>query len=240
MGKNLRFYLVLLAMLLVGTGVFLATYGFPEGQAAPSLSIQFSNGQIQLEYAGHRASLGDKLDGVETEALDGGAYRICFGDVSVLFAGPDGILPEVPATVLVLGETGQGLTIPESAAPSFAIVNTGTAPSEEALRLLDKTCKQVLRRDLQGNIVLYTDGNEVWFSVEKEASSVEIFPYRKNTALEAIQIDYTYVLNQNSKAFHLPSCPSVEQMKEENKLFSSESLEALLAMGYHPCGSCQP
>lgn len=49
-----------------------------------------------------------------------------------------------------------------------------------------------------------------------------------------------YVVNTSSKIFHLPSCPSTQQMKESNKLFSAESRESLIAQGLKPCGSCEP
>ena len=239
MQKNVRFYLVILAIILVGAGVFLITYGLPATKEATPLIIRFSAQGVQLEYAGHHAALGEALEGIKTESLEGNEHRVSFGAVSILFTQSD-TPSEAPATVLVLNGTELNQAALKAINPAFAVFNTDSAPIEAALRLLDGTCRRVLRRDLQGEITLHTDGAAVWFFTEKEASSEEIFPYRKNLALEAIQFDYSYVLNQNSKIFHLPTCPSVEQMKEENKQFSSESRETLLALGYRPCSSCQP
>ena len=52
--------------------------------------------------------------------------------------------------------------------------------------------------------------------------------------------DVTYILNSNTKRFHRPDCPSVNDMKEKNKIYSSESREEILSQGYQPCKSCQP
>ena len=50
----------------------------------------------------------------------------------------------------------------------------------------------------------------------------------------------TYVLNTNTKKFHLPSCSSVDDMKEKNKKEVSCSREEVIKMGYEPCKRCNP
>lgn len=50
----------------------------------------------------------------------------------------------------------------------------------------------------------------------------------------------TYVLNTNTKKFHLPSCSSVDDMKEKNKKEVSCSREEVINMGYAPCKRCNP
>lgn len=50
----------------------------------------------------------------------------------------------------------------------------------------------------------------------------------------------TYVLNTNTKKFHLPSCSSVDDMKDKNKKEVSCSREEVIDMGYSPCGRCHP
>lgn len=54
------------------------------------------------------------------------------------------------------------------------------------------------------------------------------------------QKDATYILNKNSHKFHRPSCSSVDSMKESNKIYSSDSREAIIADGYSPCKRCKP
>lgn len=50
----------------------------------------------------------------------------------------------------------------------------------------------------------------------------------------------TYVLNTSSKRFHKTDCKSVNQMKESNRAYSTESAEKLVEQGYKPCGTCKP
>lgn len=52
--------------------------------------------------------------------------------------------------------------------------------------------------------------------------------------------EMTYVLNTNSKKFHLPSCPSTEQIAEKNRQDFTGSRDDLLAQGYTPCKQCTP
>ena len=49
-----------------------------------------------------------------------------------------------------------------------------------------------------------------------------------------------YVLNTNTKRFHYPNCPSVNQMFDKNKEVGHFSREELIRQGYIPCGNCRP
>ena len=51
---------------------------------------------------------------------------------------------------------------------------------------------------------------------------------------------HQYVLNTNSRRFHLPDCPSVADTKPENRQDYKGTRELLIAQGYQPCGSCNP
>lgn len=50
----------------------------------------------------------------------------------------------------------------------------------------------------------------------------------------------TYILNTSSMKFHDPACPSVEDIKENNKEAFTGNWEELIAQGYSPCGRCNP
>lgn len=50
----------------------------------------------------------------------------------------------------------------------------------------------------------------------------------------------TYVLNTNTKEFHLPSCLSVKDMKDKNKQEVTCSRDEVIDMGYVPCKRCNP
>lgn len=49
-----------------------------------------------------------------------------------------------------------------------------------------------------------------------------------------------YVLNRNTRRFHRPECPSVQHMKEKNRVSFTGSREELLEQGYEPCQNCNP
>ena len=49
-----------------------------------------------------------------------------------------------------------------------------------------------------------------------------------------------YVLNTNSKKFHLPGCSGAESMSPSNRQDYTGSRQALIDQGYSPCGTCKP
>lgn len=53
-------------------------------------------------------------------------------------------------------------------------------------------------------------------------------------------VTHTYVLNNNSKKFHLPTCSSVNQIKDKNREEYTGDRETLIARGYSPCKRCNP
>ena len=50
----------------------------------------------------------------------------------------------------------------------------------------------------------------------------------------------TYILNTNTHKFHVPSCSSVDDMKEKNKQEYTGAREDVIAQGYIPCKKCNP
>ncbi len=57
---------------------------------------------------------------------------------------------------------------------------------------------------------------------------------------EDTELSYDYVLNTNTKRFHLPTCSSVEEIHEKNKEYYQGDRETLIEKGYSPCGRCSP
>ncbi len=49
-----------------------------------------------------------------------------------------------------------------------------------------------------------------------------------------------YILNTNSKKFHVPSCSLANNIKETNRQDYTGTREALIEEGYSPCQSCKP
>lgn len=49
-----------------------------------------------------------------------------------------------------------------------------------------------------------------------------------------------YVLNTNTKKFHVPDCSSAKGTKPENKKTVTDTRENIIKDGYSPCGNCKP
>ena len=49
-----------------------------------------------------------------------------------------------------------------------------------------------------------------------------------------------YILNTNTKVFHLPKCSYVESISDENKEVYTGTRDSVADMGYAPCGHCNP
>ena len=50
----------------------------------------------------------------------------------------------------------------------------------------------------------------------------------------------TYILNRNSKKFHLEDCENAATIKAENKEIYTGTRDLLITQGYDPCGACNP
>lgn len=68
-----------------------------------------------------------------------------------------------------------------------------------------------------------------------ETPSPDIGQKNQNANTEA-----SYIGNKNTKKFHFPSCSSVSDMKETNKVYFEGTREQVIDMGYVPCKRCSP
>ncbi len=60
------------------------------------------------------------------------------------------------------------------------------------------------------------------------------------TSKTTSEVKITYIVNVNTKKFHCPDCPSVEQMSEHNKWEYIGNRNDLISSGYKPCKKCEP
>ena len=100
--------------------------------------------------------------------------------------------------------------------------------------------------NVQPNITIrYSDG-ESWVTeepIEPETPQTEATEAKEpdtEPASEVKEPEVTYILNRNTKKFHEPNCSSVNDMKESNKVYSTETREEILKQGYEPCKRCNP
>ena len=139
----------------------------------------------------------------------------------------------------------------------------GMLPFENLIAAyVEETDNHVLYRVtpiFEGDNLLATGVQMEGYSVEDngEAICFNVFAYN---AQPGIAIDYatgesslnstvqtekpkeetvtTYIINRNTKKFHLPTCSSAIDMKPQNKKESNKSREELEKLGYTPCKSC--
>ena len=118
--------------------------------------------------------------------------------------------------------------------PDYAVISCGKDnsyghPHQETLDRLHAAGVSVFRTDEQGTVIAVSDGASISWSSAPELSG---------SSQEAPAV--SYVLNQNTMKFHTPDCPSVTQMKEENRIRFEGTRDEAIGMGYSPCGQCNP
>ncbi len=81
---------------------------------------------------------------------------------------------------------------------------------------------------------------ESYQSAEGKTGQRAILENSTEGTSEADNQEGTYILNANTHKFHYPSCDSVTDIKEKNKVISRKSREEIIEEGYQPCGRCKP
>ena len=155
---------------------------------------------------------------------------------------------------------------PEYAIISCETDNKYGHPHFEVMEKLQNRGVKLYRIDKQGTIIAYSDGKNITFNMDpsddwepgtviesddsastqvKEALAEASQAPVEETDVRAIpkeeeKTEITYVLNTNTKKFHIPTCDSVNDMKEKNKMEVTLSREEIIEQGYKPCGKCKP
>ena len=119
--------------------------------------------------------------------------------------------------------------------PDYGVISCGRNndyghPHKETLEMLAKRGIQVLQTDELGTIVAVSDGSGISFPENPQTDSQG----RKKEDREQ------YVVNVNTKKFHLPDCNFVTSMKAENKKAYEADRQEMIDMGYEPCQGCNP
>ena len=97
-----------------------------------------------------------------------------------------------------------------------------------------------------GITIDYVDGNSEETPLlpaagESSASGSEGSSNAGSTASDASSAQVkSYVLNTNTKKFHVPGCSSVKKMKDANRQDVESTRSDLIAQGYEPCQKCNP
>lgn len=211
-----------------------------DGIAVPAIGDTFPFGEAEITIIGLNA--GNTIN--DSSII----LKITYGNISFLFTGDAEADAESAAissghdlksTVLKVGHHGSDTSTTEpfvkAVNPAYAVISVGDdesygCPDELVLRRLYNAGAVVYCTDNNGDIVFQTDGQSITVSTEKNA--------KPETASEEVEADY--VLNTNTKKFHLPKCSSVKKMKPENTSYFNGTKEELISYGYKPCGNCKP
>lgn len=157
---------------------------------------------------------------------------------------------------------------PSYAVISCSEDNSYGHPHAETLNTLRTNGVKVYRTDEAGTIVAASDGKKITFNVpasdtwqageptqnssmpkttqaqdnskgsDGSAAAVQEAPKEEINASSPVGI--TYVLNKNTKKFHMPSCSSVDTIKPKNREDTTMSRDEVIGAGYVPCKRCNP
>lgn len=67
-----------------------------------------------------------------------------------------------------------------------------------------------------------------------------IITVRESKTAPSVSQSCTFVVNTNTKKIHKPSCSSVKDIKDKNRMDTNLSYEELITAGYSPCKKCHP
>lgn len=185
--------------------------------------------------------------------------RIEYGDIRCLLTGDAEQDAErdmaasgqdLSCDVYVVGHHGSSSStseeLLEAASPRYAFLSVGADnayghPTEQTMTALQQHGVALYRTDKQGEITVYSDGENCWFSTSPCEDWTPGSQTVSDTPLAtAPPQSARYVLNTHTKKFHYPDCPSVEQMSDKNKDSTDATREELISRGYTPCGRCDP
>lgn len=217
------------------------------GEQGKSLTVpepgdKFRLGSAQVEILGPVAEYSDTNN---TSIV----LRVDYGETSFLFTGDMETNAEkdliesganLRATVLKAGhhgsDTSSSYVFLREVMPKYTVISVGEGnkyghPSDEILSRYRDVGTEVYRTDMQGHIIVSSDGKTVTFRTEKEANTAT-----NPTGNLTLQ---TYIGNSGTKKFHLPDCSSAKNIQKEKRVEFHTRLEAVL-QGYEPCGRCNP
>lgn len=117
----------------------------------------------------------------------------------------------------------------EAVNPAVSVISCGEGnvyghPHDEAVERLKNTGCKIYRTDLDGDIVITTDG-------------VSFFDSDGKVITKGVAKKTTYIGNKKSKKFHREDCSGKPSM--QNSVFFDDRDKAA-SYGYSPCGNCNP
>lgn len=102
-------------------------------------------------------------------------------------------------------------------------------------------CFNVYCYNVQPGIEIDYATGESWVSddsLDIDYTNEQIEEHVDDDITRAEEVETNYVVNKNTKKFHLPTCSSVNDMEEHNKLMYEGAIQELVDQGYSPCQRC--
>ena len=132
-------------------------------------------------------------------------------------------------------DTSTSYTFLREVMPEYAVISVGKGnsyghPTEAVLSRLRDADVTVYRTDLQGDIIMRSDGENITVTTAKN----------ENIQTNETAVEYDegiYIGNKNSKKLHKPDCRTLPA--EKNRALFTSRADAISA-GYSPCGNCRP
>jgi beta-lactamase superfamily II metal-dependent hydrolase len=185
--------------------------------------------------------------------------RLDTGDIEFLFMGDAGfyaeatLMGEIDSEILKVGHHGSwsstSATLLSRVKPQIAIISAGTDnmyghPHSETLQRLQNSGAELYRTDLNGNIVITTDGKTYNTSVGNITTTDIVAPNNQSKTITPAPVptqDSTglYVGSIKSNKYHYPSCQYAKTILPKNEIWFANTAEAQAA-GYVPCKGCKP
>ncbi len=110
-------------------------------------------------------------------------------------------------------------------------------PHQETISLLQSLGIEIYRTDLNGTILIKTDGIDYQIFTEKE--SIRAPPVVKTETKTTETQEYKYAASKKSEVFHYIDCSYVKKIKPED-LILFKTREEAIASGRRPCKKCKP
>jgi len=130
----------------------------------------------------------------------------------------------------------------KSVGPVIAVICCGQGnkyghPHQETISLLQSLGIEIYRTDLNGTILIKTDGTDYQIFTEKESIRAPPVVITETETTETQE--YKYAASKKSEVFHYITCSYVSKIKPEN-LILFKTREEVIASGRRPCKKCKP
>lgn len=205
----------------------------------PAETIPLGNARVQFI-----APITEDADNLNNTSI---VLKVTHGNKSFLFTGDAEREEEqtllgkglLKSDVLKVGhhgsDTSTSYTFLREVMPEYAVISVGKDnsyghPTETVLSRLRDADVKVYRTDLQGDIIMRSDGDNITVTTAKN----------ENIQTNETAVEYDegiYIGNKNSKKFHKPDCLTLPA--EKNRALFTSRANAVNA-GYSPCGNCCP